>query len=120
MRFTHNGKTYAIDFQRERKMVPVGITPKRYGNLGHNAEVLYAPSNRPYTTVRLLQVDEEKPFKDWYVYRTATVGCWHREKQFSLERGRLHALRLVTLTLDKEMRTKMWEVYTRRRGNRKV
>lgn len=102
MRFDHDGKTYALDFQRDYKLIRLGEI---------NGEVLTAPSRYPYTTARVLEVDQALPVYEWPVYRTATVGCWHKEPVFRLERGRLHALRLLSRTLNREMKVKVWDTY---------
>jgi hypothetical protein len=70
------------------------------------------PSKFPYTTVNIVELGEKR--SDDTIYRTATSGCYHQDK-FSLEEGRLHALRLVSKTLDKPMKKAMWNAYMNRK-----
>ena len=102
MKFEHEGNMYSLDFQRERKPVVVGATPE--------GEPVQAPSLYPYTTVVLWRKMKDGTLE---LFRTATVGCWHGE-YFTLEKGRLQALRLVSKTLSKELKKKMWAAYMNR------
>lgn len=126
MRFLHDGVLYALDFQRDHKLVCVGSVPvvstDADGNTSTSEEPILAPSRYPYTTARLLLVDPEKPFRDWSEYRAATVGCWHQEvlhrRRGLREQGRLHALRSLGHTLDRVMRQAMWQAYAQRVNGR--
>ena len=110
MRFTYKDKEYSINFQREHKLVRVGVI---------GDEDIYTKSKHVYTTVLLLEHSISK--KSWWiawrrnnekpvVYRTATVGCHRRDKP-SNERGRVNALRNITKTLPKDMIPLMWDAY---------
>lgn len=101
MRFTFKGLTYLIEFQRRAKTVVV-----------RNADGTekFVPGKYPDTVARLLEEDPAKPLAQ-KVYREATVGCWHREPNFSLETGRIRALRMITKTIEKGMKPLMWKAY---------
>ena len=104
MTFGHEGYMYLIDFQREHKSVRVGVTPE--------GEDVFAPSRFPYTTVNLFRmtIPVDPINGKMELYRTATVGAWHKEK-FTLEKGRIHALRSVSTTLPKDLKNKLWQAY---------
>ena len=103
MKFEHEGATYFLDFQRDYKQVEVGNTA---------GEVVRTASHYPSTTV-ILWKQRENPLAP-ELYRTATVGCWHKDT-FTLEKGRLNAMRLMSRTLSKEMKRKMWASYMNRK-----
>ena len=108
MRFTHNGINYVLDFQREHKPVTKVI----------NKTVITGPSQFPYTTVTLYT---RLPDGKLEVYRTATVGCHFRDRKlFTLERGRLHAMRLMSKTLDVGLKQVMWLMYMGRGSSSKA
>jgi hypothetical protein len=93
VRFEHNGQHYQITFHRGERR---GASP-------------------PNTTVYLNRVVERDG--KWEVVeqvRTATVGLWHREKSFSPNKGRIHALRALLPTLEKDMWKPLWAAYNGR------
>lgn len=109
MKFEHNGRSYFVEFERQHKQI------KQIDDLGKERE---HTSTFPYTTVRLIEVVPGA--KDKMIYRSATVGCWHKEGYgFTKETGRLRALRDVCRTLSKEMKVKLWEAYHTREGSTK-
>lgn len=100
MRFTFDGKDYTIEFQRSfRERVKTNLA----------GDDVVTKSTKPYTTVTLLEADLGRP-QAKTTYRTATVGCWHKDK-FSLETGRVRALRSMTRTLPKAMKPVLWKAY---------
>lgn len=113
MRFEFVGSKFAIDFVRSLRQ----RTFFTESSAGTSVE-MKVNSTYPYTTVNILELDpKEKGIKNAKVFRTATVGCWHLEPNFSLETGRLRALRSVTRTLPKEMRPLVWDAYMSRKDN---
>ena len=109
MRFDYNGKTYCISFKRDHKMVPAP-----------NQLEVVKMSKFPYTTANI-DICQPEPLLGGRLvvvvegWRTATVGCWHREKKFSTEKGRVRALRQITRTVPVEMKPLMWNAYNSRR-----
>lgn len=103
MRFNHNGAEYEFDFTRTPKDVRIGVD--EHGN------DIYRPSRFPYTTVRLWR--QRPDILGPELYREATVGAWHKE-QFTFEKGRIHALRALSLTLSKAERSLVWNAYMNR------
>lgn len=105
MKFTHEGTEYLIEFERQHKTFivydPIMQADKE------------VPSKWPYTIVRILELIPG-PIVTYKTYREATVGAWHREPTFSLEKGRLRALALVTRTLPKTMKPLLWKTYMQR------
>jgi hypothetical protein len=102
MRFTVFDQEFSMEFSRAHREIPV-----------HNDDgtTTFVLSKYPYTTIMLWRhLQGENP----EVYRTATVGAWHKEKTFTLERGRLCALRAVSTTLDRVVKAAMWDAYMRR------
>ena len=98
---------FKIEFTRTYQKVRVGVD-----DLG---VPIMKDSQFPYTTVTLLKdpVPYLIPHK-FEIYRTATVGCWHRDKaNFTLEKGRIHALRLLSKTMDneKDLKQALWKTY---------
>jgi hypothetical protein len=108
MEFKYHGKTYRIEFQRKTRPIV------KHDNV--SGLETFEPGRYPDTTVRLVIVGPGA--FDKAIFREATVGCWHKEKGFSLEKGRIAALRLVTAAIDKEMRPLLWKAYHTRAGRR--
>jgi hypothetical protein len=103
MRFTYNDKTYVLEFSRKH----------RERADGQSLVTTVRPmSTHPYTTVKVIEVDPRNPAHR-YLYREATVGCWHKEV-FTLERGRIHALRAVGKNMPADFKAAMWKAYTDR------
>jgi len=112
MKFEFDGLQYVLEFERSSKQVTVGSQKDEKGN----RRAVKATSRYPYTTVRIIQLP--KNVKDVtrgsrVVYRTATVGAYHKDN-FTLERGRILALRAVSQTLTKEFKRVMWDAYMHR------
>lgn len=64
-------------------------------------------NTHPFTTLEVLVWSGDR----WRVYRTTTVGCYHRDR-FTKEDGRKAALRLVMKTIrDTEMKARIWDAY---------
>ncbi len=96
MKFTYESVVYAIEFERER----------RKGQVQPGA-----PLSR-LTTVRLVEITPGViPGK---VYREATSACAVVDS-FNLEKGRIAALRLLSLTLTKGFKHAMWTAYINRK-----
>ena len=109
MKFVFNDETYGIDFVREHKVIRRDVVD------GVEVEV---KSKYPSTTVNILKLDPTSKdakgrltTKNSTVFATATVGAWHKEPVFSLEKGRLRALRNVVRTLPKEMKPLVFDAY---------
>lgn len=120
MRFTFDGKTYQITFSREFKLVRnpfwIGVKDAPFSE----AEPEFIKSQWPYTTVRLDVVEQNDPTHPdrWHaveLYRTATVGYYHRERsKFSIEQGRIHALHSLMTTIPAGMVAPLWSAYNTR------
>jgi len=104
MQFKHEGKTYEIDFTRQRREVTV-VT-----KTGEEKR----QSTYPYTTVKILEVNPEQPRNKWNVFRISTVGCWHREQRPNRNTGRVRAMR--SLFVPTTMKAPMWAAYHSRTG----
>lgn len=110
MRFVHEGKTYALEFQRTHRDI------RRYQKVKGKTKAIETVSTRyPYTTVNLLELGPEDPKTGKptsTIYRTGTVGCWFRDR-FSLEDGRLAAMRFMVRAdgVSREMRIKVFDCY---------
>ena len=103
MKFTFDGAVFLLEFSRERKPV---VVESRTG-------FTFAPSTYPYTTTTLWKIVPGSPPE---LYRTATVGCWFKERgKFTLEKGRLHALRVMSKTLTPDFKEVMWKAYINRK-----
>lgn len=100
MRFTHDSKIYDISFKRH------------YGTMSGRGDLpLAAPTRHRYTTVDIGILSDDG--EEVVPYRTATVGCHHTD-HFTLEQGRLAALRSVGKALSKDERKEMWDAYINR------
>lgn len=106
MRFEYEGSTYLIEFMRKNKTVRVGVNA--------SGDDVWGISRFPYTTVIIWKLIPNSELRE--LVRTATVGCHHGD-EYSPEKGRVNALRLVTKTLEKPFYTKMWQAYTGRFKN---
>lgn len=139
MRFTLNGRTFAVEFQREHKIREVWVDNPAYkdkkpseikqmkkdGVPEHVPEL--RPSKFPYTTARVVEILQEAQ-RDaegqvivpavTAVFQEAVVGARHNEK-FDPEMGRRFALRNLTRTLPREMRPIVWRLYMGRKGRKK-
>lgn len=109
-RFTFDGREYELNFTRDYPKID-----KFMGNEPITGEPIFERgfSTKPYTTVRILEVDGSVPRAKWLTYRMATAGCWHRDNHHK-ERGRVHALHLVMKTIPRGMWGPIWDTYNRR------
>ena len=103
MRFNYDGIDYVIEFQRELKprKIQTGRTLSRV-----------VMKRYPDTTVRILK--SSPGALPGEVYREATVGCSVHD-QFTLERGRIAALRAVSRTLETGFKQALWYAYLTRK-----
>lgn len=99
MKFTYLGATYEIEFQRQRR-------ERARGGL----------TTYPATTVRLIRSEAGKLPGE--LVREATVGysVTNENRKFTLEGGRISALRAITPTLDKDLRRVLWGAYVNRKA----
>lgn len=104
MTFQHGEKTFKIEFHRERREV------KTFDEKGKEVFVL---SKHPFTTAEIVELTEDKEKR--VVLASASAGCSPEDK-FTLESGRLRALKKVTDQLPREMRKVLWETYHSRGG----
>jgi len=105
MKFTFDGRRYALGFEREHQQVVILRDGKH-----HTVKSVY-----PYTTVTLSEFTTDKPV----VVSYATVGCLPSDK-YSNALGRLMSLRALNHTLSKnqrfskDFRAAMWRAYLNR------
>lgn len=106
MQYVKDGKTYDIEFRRYHRALylPDPNLP------GTNRKT---QSTNPSTEVTIRIADATKPKVEWEVWRSAVAHCNHRDR-FSLEKGRIMALRAVTRTLDKGEKPLLWKAYHER------
>ena len=102
MKFEYEGSTYRIEFQRDKK------------KLHRPGIVDGAESTYPYTTARLLKHFKDDVMEGYETIAHAQVGCWHKEAKFTLEQGRVEALRKLTKELPKDLRREVWKAYHER------
>jgi hypothetical protein len=103
LRFEYEGEPYAIEFSREHRKVPVVISQ----NYDHKV-VDRVDSKYPYTTARVVSITRNGT-RGTVLY-TATTGCATVDK-FTLERGRIVALRKLTKKVSKAFRKAIWTCY---------
>ena len=101
MRFTFDSKVYKLDFERrndsiKRRVGTLYTTNLETKEVIESPEIVEVPARYAYTTATIWEkVGEDAKGKEtWKVYRTATVGCYHRDPH-SNERGRMSALRCI-------------------------
>lgn len=119
MKFTYNGLNYRIEFERKVRTHKVLLKdedghPVRDENDGVIFEDL--PDDYPSTTVRIIQEYPDLPSVipgAQIVLRTNTVKPW-RNEPFTLEHGRIYALRSVTPGWPRKFKQAMWEAYINR------
>lgn len=109
MKFSVAGVNYELEFTRSHRQVPSGFDHEK-------KEQIFVPSRFPYTTVKVFRVRKEQKPEVW---RETTVGA-HWSEVYTHERGRLHALRLVSKTLNKAFKKAMWESYVNRKNRKKT
>lgn len=102
MRFTIDGRTYAIEFQRE-------YHERIRWNKGTKTNVY---SKYPYTTANIREVQDGVKNEEWPIHRTYTVGCNYRDR-FDREAGRIAALRMICMgnSLTKAFKAAIWATY---------
>lgn len=100
MKFKYNGTEYLIEFERQYRQIRSGYDEQKQ-------EQIFKQSRYPYTTAKILTLPDKK------VFREATVGA-HYKEAFTLEKGRLNAMRLISRTLDKGFKKAFWEAYVSR------
>lgn len=108
MRFHYNGHDFSIEFQRTHKMIPTGTDKE--GN------IVYEDSKYPYTTVIIYKwVEGENGKLVPEMYRTYTVGCYHKD-HFTNEEGRKTALRCLCIgnSLTAGFKKVLWDTYLSR------
>ena len=105
MRFMYDNQEYEILFHRDHKLVEIIDREKNT-----KAETL---SRFPTTTVMLLKVDPNKKARQWEVSYKAEASCFKGDK-FTVEAGRIWALKKLTLMLPKDMRPVVWNAYLNR------
>lgn len=102
MEFVYQGQQYRIEFSRKHKIV------KTFREDGKQTEV---KSKYPFTTAYLQRKINSETMNGWEnVAEPATVGCIPTDK-FTLESGRLKALKKLTARIAKELREPMWTSY---------
>lgn len=110
MKFDYKGEEFRLEFTRKFKMITI------YGRNGKLKMPTEKRSKYPFTIVRLLRFGGMSPtnLKLFSIVAEATVGCAPADN-FSNREGRRQALRkLTSLVEDKELRRKIWQVYTDR------
>jgi hypothetical protein len=103
MKFEHDGKTYFLEFQRQKKVI----------SINRKGTKIEEESRYPFTTAKLLVVTESPLPTKLYEH---TVGCCPTD-EYSNEKGRIEALRGVSQQIPKEnkgLRKAMWGAYTGR------
>jgi hypothetical protein len=109
MIFDHNGTRFKLDFSTGKRLVQVGTI--RHGTKVNDKELVYADSLYPYTTAKLLEVNDTQPEVMWRVHAEATVGC-HPQDVYSEETGRLAAMHKLGKLVAPELMIEMWKCYT--------
>lgn len=113
--FDYEGKSYVVDFERTKRVVgfkPYAIQPP--GTTDRIMCPMY--STYPDTTVVVREMVPEKTSKEWPVIWQAKARYCPKDK-FSLEAGRVHALRKLTDTVLKDQKgvaKGLWEAYNGR------
>lgn len=105
MRFMYEGQEWEILFNRDHKLVEVIDREKNT-----KTETL---STFPTTKVMLLKVDPNKKARFWEVPYQAEASCFKGDK-FTVEAGRIWALKKLTPLLPADMRPVVWDAYLNR------
>ena len=105
MRFMYDNQEWEILFNRDHKLVEV---IDREENT--KTETL---STFPTTKVMLLKVDPVKKARQWEIPFKAEASCFKGDK-FTVEAGRIWALKKLTPMLPKDMRPVVWNAYLNR------
>lgn len=112
MRFYYLDREYSLEFCRERTKVKVR---DEYMKNVFRLEL----SKYPFTEAVIREVDPKQAPKYWTIYKFAKVGCLPSD-YFSLEDGRLQALKRLTIMIPREMRGPLWNAYHSRFKNNQV
>ena len=105
MRFMYDNQEHEILFNREHKIVTVIDREKN--------EKRDEISKFPTTTVMLLKVEVGKKAREWEVPYQAEASCFKGDK-FTVEAGRIWALKKLTPLLPEDMRPVVWNAYLNR------
>lgn len=102
MRFTFEGQTFTLEFQRSYRE----IFARDKAGTPDPLRILHTKSRYPYTTAIVWKEGEGVP------YRTYTVGCSHRDN-FTREEGRKNALKMICKgnSLPKAFKSALWDAY---------
>ena len=109
MRFTLEGKQYALDFERQHRRVTTRDSLEH--NVRYSIRSMY-----PDTIVTLLHIVEGQRPEHWPVVARASVGCFAHDK-FTKEDGRKQALKKLMPLVHLTMRKLIWDCYLSRRNN---
>ena len=101
----YEDQEFEILFQRKHK--PIEIIDREKNT---KTEAL---STFPTTTVMLLKVDPAKKARQWEVPFQAEASCFKGDK-FTVEAGRIWALKKLTPMLPADMRPVVWNAYLNR------
>lgn len=108
MLFEFQGVTYFLEFERE------SLPPKEKKNLPRELKPL-TPGAKPVasqrtTTAKLWRRTAiDKTYYQEIIHK-ASASCHHKDK-FTLEGGRVAALRALSILLSREFRTAVWKAY---------
>lgn len=104
MRFTHNGHTYGLSFQRSRKDAPehVQMEQKQTQWIGP-----YVPITRMVTTAFL---HKQVGPKEWYEVGRASASRNHKDEE-TKNQGRLRAMAYLAPFIAAELRPLMFKAY---------
>lgn len=117
MIFNHNGVLYRINFQYQLPLVrnPHWIGVKDAVFTEEQPEWINGRWPNTIGSLDIMTRDADGRLQVAQTdFRRHTIGCWHHEKVFNPEVGRIRALRAITPTLTREMRKSMWTAYTDR------
>lgn len=108
MRFVVDDQEYRIEFERKYKLI---IVRYDYDPVKDQHNPVYERAKFPYTTANIFKVVNGKDI----LFRTYTVGA-HFKERFTLESGRVNALRMITKgnSLSKAFKKALWDAYHER------
>lgn len=99
MKFSYEGSIYWIEFMRKPR-------ERKVGGL----------TTYPATTVRIFKASSDGLSMELFREATAGYSYTNETRQFTLEGGRLAALRLVSGSLPKGCKRALWDAYMTRKG----
>ena len=105
MRFMYDNQEWEILFNRDHKIVEVIDREKN--------EKRQEISKFPTTKVMLLKVEPGKKAREWEVPFKAEASCFKGDK-FTVEAGRIWALKKLSPMLPEDMRPVVWNAYLNR------